>query len=145
METSGNCPILQWIAALQNQLWQISQTSCVASPAASVVESADGVAAAAADSTTTDSAEKAKAALVHRAATAVSQTGSIPPTSHLWRVDAAADAPGVKEHFFGSLGGAGGAALEDIARMHDCTHHISDLRCDLLDWHVLEHSVGFCS
>ena len=109
METSGNCPILQWIAALQNQLWQISQTSCVASPAASVAESADGVAAAAANSTTTDSAEKAKAA------TAVSQTGSIPPTYHLWRVDAAADAPGVKEHFFGSLGGAGRAALGDIA------------------------------
>ena len=107
----SDCPILQWIAAVPDHFWQTWQTSCVASQAVSAAVSADGVAAAAADSTWNHAAEKAKAAVGQSVAAAVvSQHGSISANSV-----AAADAAGVKERFFDSLGGAGHAALGDIA------------------------------
>ena len=55
--------------------------------------------------------KKTKSA-VGQIAAAVSQAGSMSPTSDLRRAVAAS---GVKERFFGSLGGAGRAALGDIA------------------------------
>jgi len=116
----SDCPILRWIAALPDHncsiavlldhFWQFWQTSCVASQAVSAAVSADGVAAAAVDSTWNHAAEKAKAAVGQSAAAVVSPRGSISANSV-----AAADDAGVKEHFFDPLGGAGYAALGDIA------------------------------
>ena len=111
MAADSNCPILQWIAALLDHFWQTWQTSCVGSQAVSAAVSADGVAAAAVDSAWKHAAEKTKAAVGQIAAAAVSQAGSMSPTSDLRRAVAAS---GVKERFFGSLGGAGRAALGDI-------------------------------
>ena len=116
MAVDSDCPILQWIAALPDHFWQTWQTSCAASQVVSAAVSADGVAAAAVDSTWNHAAEKAKAD-VGQSAAAVFQHGSMSPTSDLCGAGAVADAGGggVKERFFGSLGGAGQAALGDIA------------------------------
>ena len=111
MAADSNCPILQWIAALPDHFWQTWQTSCVASQAVSAALSDVVVAAAAVDSALNHAAEKTKAA-VGQIAAAVSQAGSMSPTSDL---RGAVAASGVKERFFGSLGGAGRAALGDNA------------------------------